>query len=106
MSIQEATRQDFEEGLREDGIRKPVRAPLGGLIDRTEQQMTALINTSASDCAISLNTDADRDPAGTIRKVLSVLHLMNFRGIEKKSHRQAMLRAGRKALAEIGEIPQ
>jgi hypothetical protein len=104
--MQEANRQDFEEGLREDGIRNPVRAPLGGLIDRTEQQMTALINTSASDCGITLNNDADRDPAGTIRKVLSVLHLMNFRGIEKKSHRQAMLRAGRKALAEIGEIPQ
>jgi len=24
--------------------------------------MTALINTSASDCAISLNNDAERDP--------------------------------------------
>jgi len=66
----------------------------------------SLINTSASDCAITLNNAADRDPAGTIRKVLSVLRLMNFRGIEKKSHRQAMLRAGRKALTEIGEIPQ
>jgi len=106
MSMQEANRQDFEEGLREDGIRNPAGATLGDLIDRTEQKMTALINTSASDCAISLNNDAERDPAGTIRKVLSVLHLMNFRGIEKKSHRQAMLRAGRKALAEIGEIPQ
>ena len=86
MSMQEANRQDFEEGLREDGIRKPVRAPLGGLIDRTEQQMTALIGTSASDCDITLNNAADRDPAGTIRKVLSVLHLMNFR-IDRKSTR-------------------
>ena len=66
--------------------------------------MTALLNTSASDCAISLNNDADRDPAGTIRKVLSFLHLMNLRDIEKKSHRQAMLRAGRKALNTIGEF--
>lgn len=104
MSMQPATRQEFEEGLREDGIKQPVRATLGGLIDKTEDQMTALIGTSASDCAISLNNDAERDPAGTIRKVLSVLHLMNFRGIEKKSHRQAMLRAGRKALNTIGEF--
>ena len=31
---------------------------------------------------------------------------MNSRGIEKKSHRQAMLRAGRKALNKIGEFQQ
>lgn len=85
-------------------MRDSVETKLCGLIDRTEDQMNALINTSASDCAISLNNDAERDPAGTIRKVLAVLHLMNFRGIERKSHRQAMLRAGRKALNNIGEF--
>lgn len=87
-------------------LQDPVETKLCGLIDRTEDQMNALINTSASDCAISLNNDAERYPAGTIRKVLAVLHLMNVRGIERKSHRQAMLRAGRKALNKIGEFQQ
>jgi hypothetical protein len=85
-------------------MRDSVETKLCGLIKRTEDQMNALINTSASDCAISLNNDAERDPAGTIRNVLAVLHLMNIRGIERKSHRQAMLRAGRKALNKIGEF--
>lgn len=104
MSMQEATRQEFEEGLREDGIAQPSFDTLRHRIEKVERQMTALLGTSASDCAISLDNDANRDPAGTIRKVLSVLHLMNLRGIEKKSHRQAMLRAGRKALNKIGEF--
>ncbi len=104
MSMQQTTRQEFEEGLRQDGIQNPNRAALGGLIDRTEQQMTALLGTSASDCAITLSNSADRDPSGTVREVLSLLQLMNARGIDKKSHRQAMLRAGRKALSAIGEF--
>lgn len=106
MNMQTVTRQEFEEGLREDGVRQPVRGTLGGLIDNTEKEMTALIGTSASDCAISLNNDAERDPSGTVRKVMGVLNLMNARGLEKKSHRQAMLRAGRKALNKIGEFEQ
>ena len=104
MSMQPANRQEFEEGLREDGIHQQQMEKLGGLIDSTEKKMNALINTSADDCAISLNNDAERDPAGTIRRVLAVLHLMNLRGIERKSHRHAMLRAGRKALNKIGEF--
>ncbi|WP_228285589.1 hypothetical protein [Marinobacter sp. bablab_jr008] len=107
MSMQTVTRQEFEEGLREDEARTAVRASYGGLIETTqEKEMTALIGTSADDCAISITSHAETEPVETIRKVIRVLELMNSRGIEKKSHRQAMLRAGRKALNKIGEFQQ
>ena len=104
MSMQTVTRQEFEEGLREDGVLQPERGPLGGLIDMSEKQMTALLGTSADDCSITLSNRAERFPVDTLQKTVNVLSLMNSRGIEKKAHRQAMLRACRKALNKIGEF--
>lgn len=103
MSMQPVNRQQFEEALREDGIHQPEAPKLHGLIDVTEKDMNSLINSSASDCQSSLNCQLANDSAGTLRRVISVLHMMNFQGIEKKSHRAALLRAGRKALNQIGE---
>lgn len=106
MSIEPCTKQDFEEGLREDGIDQPKPEPTGPEIYRqVESRMTALINTSASDCAITMDARAERDPVDTIGEVTQLLVMMNHKGIEKKSHRQAMLRAARKALNSIGEVP-
>lgn len=73
---------------------------------QVEARMTALINTSASDCAITMNNKAESDPVDTIGEVTQVLIMMNHKGIERKSHRQAMLRAARKALNSIGEMSQ
>ena len=103
MSIETVNRHQFEEGLREDGISQPKHRNLHGLIDATEKDMNGLINSSASDCQITLDCGLANDPAGTLRRVISVLHMMNFHGIEKKSHRAGLLRAGRKALNQIGE---
>ncbi len=101
--METVNRHDFEEALREDGIQQPDAPKLHGLIDATEKDMNRLINSSASDCQSTLDCQLANDPAGTLRRVTSVLHLMNFRDIEKKSHRAALLRAGRKALNQIGE---
>lgn len=123
MSIEPCTKQDFEEGLRQDESPQPETPYRGAAkaLSNTEYQsvrqmldiycgvearMTALINTSASDCAITMDNRAERDPVDTIGEVTQLLVMMNHKGIEKKSHRQAMLRAARKALNSIGELPQ
>lgn len=79
------------------------RGNLGGIIDSTEKDMNRLIGGSATDCDSSLKCSLANNPTGTLRTVTRVLHLMNARDIEKKSHRQALVRAGKKALAMIGE---
>jgi len=105
MSLELCTKQDFEEGLREDGIEQPKPEPTGPEIYRqVEARMTALTNTSASDCAITLDNSATSHPVETIGEVTQLLMMMNHKGIEKKAHRQAMLRAARKALNSIGEF--
>tara|TARA_Y100001973_G_scaffold50133_1_gene74417 strand:- start:471 stop:794 length:324 start_codon:yes stop_codon:yes gene_type:complete len=105
MSLEPCTREEFEEGLREDGIDQPKPEPTGPEIYRqVEARMTALINTSASDCAITMDNSATYHPVETIGEVTQLLVMMNHKGIERKSHRQAMLRAARKALNSIGEF--
>jgi len=100
MSMTKAARDNA--GITPEAERMP-RGSLGGLIDSTEKDMNILIGGSAADCDSSLNCSLARNPAGTLRTVTRVLHLMNVRDIEKKSHRQALVRAGKKALAKIGE---
>lgn len=105
MSLEPCTREEFEEGLREDGIDQPKPEPTGPEIYRqVEARMTALINTSASDCAITMDNRATYHPVETIGEATQLLVMMNHKGIEKKSHRQAMLRTARKALNSIGEL--
>lgn len=103
MTMTKAARENA--GLTPEAERMP-RGNLGGLIDSTEKEMRALISTSAADCDSSLNCSLANNPADALRRVTRVLHQMNALGIEKKSHRQAMVRAGKKALAKIGELPQ
>lgn len=61
--------------------------------------------SSADDCRITAGLSADRDPATTLCEISLVLNEMNEHGIEKKSHRQALARAGRLALKRLAELP-
>lgn len=101
MSIEPCTKAEFEEALREDGIDQP-RPQLTGaeIFSVVEAKMQRLINTSADDCSITLANSANRNPVETIGEITQVLVMMNHQGIDKKSHRQAMLRAGHRAFAE------
>lgn len=68
-----------------------------------DQKVTALLNTSASDCSISMEGMADRKPADALAVVRSALIHMNENGMDRKSHRQALMKAGRLALKKLGE---
>lgn len=67
----------------------------------TEAVAQGLISTSASDCEIRMMGQAENHPMVTLRDVAGTLHYMNCRGIEMVSHRRALVKAGRKALAAL-----
>lgn len=67
----------------------------------TEVVAQKLVGTSASDCEIKIVGQADKHPMATLREVAGTLHYMNCRGIEKVSHRRALVKAGRKALTVL-----
>lgn len=106
MTTEQVSRQDLEEGLREDEIQQPT--VLDKLRERSreqnEKELNRLLGSSCSDCAITMENDVNRDPAEALRTALRTLLLMNEKGIQKKAHRQALVRAGRKALGKIGEL--
>lgn len=62
------------------------------------------IGTSASDCETGLMLSATTSPVSTLEKIALTLHYMNANGIEKVSHRKALMKAGRKALNVLGEL--
>ena len=63
-----------------------------------------LIGTSASDCEIQMMLSATTSPVSALAAIAEALHYMNSKGIEKTSHRRALLKAGRKALAVMGDM--
>ena len=73
-------------------------------LDQATKLATRLLGTSVDDASTTLINQAESRPACLLVDVAMVLTIMNKEGIEKKSHRQAMLRAGRKALNTIGEF--
>lgn len=62
-----------------------------------------IIGTSASDCETSMMLQAGHSPVKTLNEIAGALHYMNQHQIEKISHRRALVKAGRKALAVLGE---
>jgi aspartate aminotransferase-like enzyme len=46
---------------------------------------------------------ATTSPVSTLATVAETLHYMNANGIEKISHRKALMKAGRKALNVLGD---
>ena len=63
-----------------------------------------VIGSSASDCETSLMLSATTSPVSTLATVAETLHYMNANGIEKISHRKALMKAGRKALNVLGDV--
>ena len=73
----------------------------------TQEQDSApagVIGTSASDCETGMMLSATTSPVRTLETVAETLHYMNASGIEKISHRKALMKAGRKALNVLGEM--
>lgn len=64
-----------------------------------------LISTSAEDCRITIMNSVSRDPVRGLQLVATTLDTLNTRGLEKKSHRQSLLKAGRAALKRLGTGP-
>ncbi len=75
-------------------------------LDEAVKLTTKLLGTSADDTGTSLMLQAENRPGQLLMDVSMALTIMNKERIEKKSHRQAMIRAGRKALNTIGELPR
>jgi hypothetical protein len=63
-----------------------------------------VIGSSASDCEIEMMLAAGSSPVATLATVAETLYRMNAQGIEKVSHRKALMKAGRVALKKLGEI--
>ena len=70
-------------------------------MSKTPEQV---IGTSASDCEVELVLQAGTSPVKVLETVAETLHHMNARGIEKVSHRRALMKAGRKALNVLGDM--
>jgi hypothetical protein len=106
MTTEQVSRQDFEEALREDEIQQP--DPIDAIFElckeHQEKEFNRLLGSSCSDCAITMENEVASDPAEALRTALRTLLHMNQKGIQKKAHRQALVRAGRKALGKIGEL--
>ena len=75
------------------------------VFDKSKALMQKYTSTSASDCQIQMDLNAEYRPGETLAEIAQILLAMNFHGIEKKSHRQALAKAGRKALAKLSEMP-
>ncbi len=63
-----------------------------------------LIGTSASDCDITMMRKVDHSPVEALAEAANALRYLNGRGLEKKAHRQALMKAVRAALKKLGEV--
>lgn len=73
--------------------------------DKSKKLVQKYIGTSADDCRISMELNAEKSPATTLSEITLILFEMNWQGIEKKAHRQALTKAGRLALKRLAELP-
>ncbi len=74
------------------------------LTQEQNAESARVIGTSASDCETGMMLSATTSPVSTLATVAQTLHYMNANGIEKISHRKALMKAGRKALNVLGEM--
>lgn len=63
----------------------------------------SLIATSVDDAKISLEHQVNSDPIQCLITVADAIHILNTRGVEKKTLRKALVSAGRKALKILEE---
>jgi len=74
------------------------------LSEEQKKRAAMVIGSSASDCDVSMTLQATHSPVRTLCEVAETLHYMNANGIEKISHRKALMKAGRKALNVLGDM--
>ncbi|MAM85749.1 hypothetical protein [Marinobacter sp. UBA2678] len=74
------------------------------LTEAQKKRVAMIIGSSAHDCEVSMVLNAGSSPVRTLTEVAETLHYMNANGIEKISHRKALMKAGRKALNVLGEM--
>ncbi|AOY88609.1 hypothetical protein BKP64_10765 [Marinobacter salinus] len=74
------------------------------LTQEQRDEAKRVIGTSASDCETGMILSATTSPVSTLATVAETLHYMNANGIEKISHRKALMKAGRKALNVLGVL--
>lgn len=63
-----------------------------------------LIGVSAGDCESTLMCRVANNPLDALGLVAKTLQYMNEQRIEKISHRRALVKAGRAALATLAEV--
>ncbi|MCK7547161.1 hypothetical protein ACFQGA_09400 [Marinobacter koreensis] len=73
--------------------------------DKSNKLLQKYTGTSADDCRIMMELNAERFPGTTLGEIALILFAMNHQGIEKKAHRQALAKAGRNALNRLAELP-
>jgi|GEM_PF-1436945 hypothetical protein len=105
MTTEQVSRQDFEEALREDEIQQPKPGRTGAQVFAdVEKEVNKYLGSSAADCAATLECSVANHPELALADIIHCLMVMNHKGLERKAHRAAMLKAARKALTKIGEF--
>lgn len=74
------------------------------ITEEQRDEVVWLIGTSASDLEISLTCQVEKSPMRVLTNVATALFYMNEQGIEKVSHRKALVKAGRAALKKLGDM--
>jgi len=74
------------------------------MLKADEKRAQKLVGTSASDCQTSIMLSAERTPVEAIADVANALCWLNEQCLEKKAHRQALMKGGRAALKKLGEF--
>lgn len=74
------------------------------MLKADEQRAQRLTGTSASDCEITVMNSVESHPVEVLADVANALCWLNEQRLEKKAHRQALMKAGRAALKKLGEM--
>lgn len=74
------------------------------LTPEDRERADKLLGTSADDCGASIDLEVEVNPYRGLMTVAATLVHANQTNRENKSHRQALMKAGRKALKDLGEI--
>jgi hypothetical protein len=74
------------------------------LTPEQRERADGLLGTSASDCDITITNRVAVNPYTALLDVANTLVQANQTNRENKAHRQALMKAGRQALKDLGEI--
>lgn len=74
------------------------------LTEEQRNEAVSLLGTSAEDCAQNIMRSVEINPYRGLMTIASTLVHANQTNRENKAHRQALMKAGRKALKDLGEI--